>query len=302
VLKHLKPPIWANNMYTLSQWQSSGQFLNINGQQIFTKTAGSTNKPALLLIHGFPSASWDWEGMWDELSKHYFLVTLDMLGFGLSDKPINATYKITEQADLYTQFLKRLNITDVHILAHDYGDTVAQELLARQVAAKSEIRIQSVCFLNGGLFPHVHKPLFIQKLLLSKLGWIVPKLMSKQKFAKNLTNIFGKHTPPAPLVIDTFWALLNHNNGLRVMPKLINYITQRKKNEQRWVGAIINSNIPVTFIAGEQDPISGKHMLEHYKKKVPNARVQGFADLGHYPQVEDAKAITQAYLNFRKQI
>jgi len=289
-------------MYTLSQWQTNGQFIDINANQIFTKTAGDANNPALLLIHGFPSASWDWEGMWDELSKHYFLVTLDMLGFGLSDKPINAPYKITEQADLYTQFLKRLNITDVHILAHDYGDTVAQELLARQVATKSEIRINSVCFLNGGLFPHVHKPLFIQKLLLSKLGWIVPKLMSKQKFVKNLTTIFGKNTPPAPLVIDTLWALLIYNNGLRVMPMLIKYITQRKLNEQRWVGAIINSDIPVTFIAGEQDPISGKHMLEHYKKKVPNARVQGFVELGHYPQIEDAKAITFAYLNFRKQI
>jgi len=289
-------------MYTLSQWQTNGQFIDINANQIFTKTAGDANNPALLLIHGFPSASWDWEGMWDELSKHYFLVTLDMLGFGLSDKPINAPYKITEQADLYTQFLKRLNITDVHILAHDYGDTVAQELLARQVATKSEIRINSVCFLNGGLFPHVHKPLFIQKLLLSKLGWIVPKLMSKQKFVKNLTTIFGKNTPPAPLVIDTLWALLIFNNGLRVMPMLIKYITQRKQNEQRWVGAIINSDIPVTFIAGEQDPISGKHMLEHYKKKVPNARVQGFVELGHYPQIEDAKAITFAYLNFRKQI
>jgi len=289
-------------MYTLSQWQTNGQFIDINANQIFTKTAGDANNPALLLIHGFPSASWDWEGMWDELSKHYFLVTLDMLGFGLSDKPINAPYKITEQADLYTQFLKRLNITDVHILAHDYGDTVAQELLARQVATKSEIRIHSVCFLNGGLFPHVHKPLFIQKLLLSKLGWIVPKLMSKQKFVKNLTTIFGKNTPPVPLVIDTLWALLIYNNGLRVMPMLIKYITQRKQNEQRWVGAIINSDIPVTFIAGEQDPISGKHMLEHYKKKVPNARVQGFVELGHYPQIEDAKAITFAYLNFRKQI
>jgi len=289
-------------MYTLSQWQTNGQFIDINANQIFTKTAGDANNPALLLIHGFPSASWDWEGMWDELSKHYFLVTLDMLGFGLSDKPINAPYKITEQADLYTQFLKRLNITDVHILAHDYGDTVAQELLARQVATKSEIRINSVCFLNGGLFPHVHKPLFIQKLLLSKLGWIVPKLMSKQKFVKNLTTIFGKNTPPAPLVIDTLWALLIFNNGLRVMPMLIKYITQRKQNEQRWVGAIINSDIPVTFIAGEQDPIPGKHMLEHYKKKVPNARVQGFVELGHYPQIENAKAITVAYLNFRKQI
>ncbi|MEJ2912528.1 alpha/beta fold hydrolase [Pseudoalteromonas sp. C12FD-1] len=289
-------------MYTLSQWQTNGQFIDINANQIFTKTAGDANNPALLLIHGFPSASWDWEGMWDELIKHYFLVTLDMLGFGLSDKPINATYKITEQADLYTQFLKRLNITDVHILAHDYGDTVAQELLARQVAAQSEIRIHSVCYLNGGLFPQVHKPLFIQKLLLSKLGWLVPKLMSKQKFAKNLITIFGKNTPPAPMVINTFWALLIYNNGLRVMPKLIKYITQRQQNEQRWVGAMINSDIPITFIAGEQDPISGKHMLEHYKKTIPNARVQGFVELGHYPQIEDAKAITEAYLNFRKQI
>ena len=289
-------------MYTLSQWQSNGQFIDINAKQIFTQTAGSANNPALLLIHGFPSASWDWEGMWAELKKHYFLVTLDMLGFGLSDKPINAAYNITEQADLYTQFLKRLNITNVHLLAHDYGDTVAQELLARQVAAQSDIRIHSVCFLNGGLFPHIHKPLFIQKLLLSKLGWLVPKLMSKQKFAKNLITIFGKNTPPAPMVIDTLWALLIYNKGLRVMPKLIKYITQRKQNELRWVGAMINSDIPVTFIAGEQDPISGKHMLEHYKKTIPNARVQGFVELGHYPQIEDAKAITEAYLKFRKQI
>ena len=267
-------------MYTLSQWQTNGQFIDINANQIFTKTAGDANNPALLLIHGFPSASWDWEGMWNELSKHYFLVTLDMLGFGLSDKPINATYKITEQADLYTQFLKCLNITDVHILAHDYGDTVAQELLARQVAAKSEIRIHSVCFLNGGLFPQVHKPLFIQKLLLSKLGWIVPKLMSKQKFAKNLTTIFGKHTPPAPLVIDTLWALLIYNNGLRVMPKLIKYITQRKQNEQRWVGAIINSDIPVTFIAGEQDPISVNTCLSIIKRKYQMGAYKGLLNLG----------------------
>ena len=302
VLQQLNTKALVHNMYSLSQWQLSGQFININGHQIFTKTAGNTHNPALVLIHGFPSASWDWEGMWDELSKHYFLVTLDMLGFGLSDKPFKADYKIAEQADLYTHLLQRLNISNVHILAHDYGDTVAQELLARQVANQSEVHIHSVCFLNGGLFPQAHKPLFIQKLLLSKLGWIVPKLMSKQKFSKNLTSIFGANTPPAPVVIDTLWALLNHNDGLRVMPKLINYITQRKQNEQRWVTAIINSDIPVIFIVGEQDPISGKHMLEQYEKIIPNARTHSFAELGHYPQVEDAKAITQAYLNFRKQV
>ncbi|WP_350603336.1 alpha/beta hydrolase [Pseudoalteromonas sp. SMN1298-MNA-CIBAN-0114] len=286
-------------MFSLQQWQSQGQFTQISGHQIFTKTAGDITKPALLLIHGFPSASWDWEGMWQTLSEHYFVITLDMLGFGLSDKPINATYKITEQADLYTQFLKTLNINDVHILAHDYGDTVAQELLARQVHNQSAITINSVCFLNGGLFPEVHKPLFIQKLLLSKLGWIVPKLMNKQKFGNNLLTIFGKSTPPSKQVVDTLWELIIYKDGLAVMPKLISYIKQRQQNRARWVGATINSNIPLTFIAGAEDPISGKHMIEHYKKLIPNARVQEFVELGHYPQVENPDAITQAYLNFR---
>ena len=286
-------------MFSLQQWQSQGQFTQISGHQIFTKTAGDITKPALLLIHGFPSASWDWEGMWQTLSEHYFVITLDMLGFGLSDKPKNAGYKITEQADLYTQFLKTLNINDIHILAHDYGDTVAQELLARQVVSQSDFKINSVCFLNGGLFSEVHKPLFIQKLLLSKLGWIVPKLMNKQKFANNLVTIFSKSTPPSKQVVDTLWELLIYKDGLAVMPKLISYIKQRQQNRERWVGAIINSNIQLTFIAGAEDPISGKHMIEHYKKLIPNARVQEFVELGHYPQVENPDAITQAYLDFR---
>ncbi|MGY8835160.1 MAG: alpha/beta fold hydrolase [Enterobacterales bacterium] len=286
-------------MFSLQQWRSQGSFTKINGHQIFTKIAGDVTNPALLLIHGFPSASWDWEGMWQTLSDHYFVITLDMLGFGLSDKPKNADYKITEQADLYTQFLKRLNINDVHILAHDYGDTVAQELLARQVHNQSAITINSVCFLNGGLFPEVHRPLFVQKLLLSKLGWLVPKLMNKQKFANNLVTIFGKNTPPTTQVIDTLWELLIYKDGLAVMPKLISYIMQRQQNRERWVGAIVNSHIPLTFIAGAEDPISGKHMIEHYKQLIPNASVKEFSELGHYPQVEDANAIAQAYLSFR---
>jgi pimeloyl-ACP methyl ester carboxylesterase len=289
-------------MLTLQQWRSQGRFIHINGHKVFTNTAGDITKPALLLIHGFPSASWDWEGMWQALSEHYFVITLDMLGFGLSDKPKNADYKITEQADLYTQFLNTLNINDIHILAHDYGDTVAQEILARQVHNQSSITINSVCFLNGGLFPEVHKPLFIQKLLVSKLGWLVPKLMNKQKFANNLVTVFGKNTPPSTQVIDTLWTLLIYNDGLSVMPKLIHYINQRRQNRERWVGAIISSNIPITFIAGGEDPISGKHMIEHYKKLIPNANVKEFPELGHYPQVEDADAITQAYLKFREAI
>ena len=286
-------------MIQLREWQQQGQFLSINDQQIFTRQAGDRKAPALLLIHGYPSASWDWEGMWHELTQHYFVVTLDMLGFGFSDKPKNVDYLISQQADIYEVVLQQFGVSHYHILAHDYGDTVAQELLARQLDGNSTLSINSVCFLNGGLFPETHKPLLIQTLLLSPLGPLVSKLINKQKFAANLQRIFGPSTPPTPQVIDALWQLLNHNNGLAVMHKLINYITQRKQHRERWVGAIINSTIPIKLIAGAKDPISGQHMIDHYRKLILHADVTELPTLGHYPQVEDANAIIAAYLQFR---
>ena len=294
-------------MITLSEWKEEGQFQTINDQQIFTRQGGDKNSPVLLLIHGYPSASWDWEGMWKALTDCYYVITLDMLGFGLSAKPKNSRYLITEQADIFHNYLKKLNISHYHILAHDYGDTVAQEMLARQVNVNNSVdqdrpRIDSVCFLNGGLFPETHRPLLIQKLLLSPLGVLISKLTNKQRFEKNLQRIFGPATQPTYEVVDTLWQLLNHNNGLAVMHKLINYIPQRNQHRERWVGAIINSNVPVKLINGTKDPISGQHMVNRYRELIPNADVTEMPKLGHYPQIEDAEAICEVYLQFRKTI
>lgn len=295
---HLK----SNLMITLSEWEKGGQYEVINNHRIYTRHAGDSLAPTLLLIHGYPSASWDWEGMWDELTKHYHVITLDMLGFGLSDKPKDVHYSISLQADIFESYLQRFEISHYHILAHDYGDTVALELLARQVDNRSKIRIESLCFLNGGLFPETHKPLLIQKLLLSPLGSLISKLINKKKFHVNLQNVFGPSTPPSKEVVDTLWLLLTHNNGVAVMHKLINYITERKQNRERWVGAIVNSTISIKLIAGAKDPISGQHMIDHYRRLVPNANITTMSNLGHYPQVEDPDAISAAYLLFRQSV
>lgn len=294
-------------MITLKEWQQQGQLETINGQQIFTRQGGDKESPVLVLIHGYPSASWDWEGMWAALTARYYVITLDMLGFGLSAKPKKANYLITEQADIFKAYLNKLNISAYHILAHDYGDTVAQELLARQVnkkenVSKNEPHINSICFLNGGLFPETHKPVLIQKLLLSPLGPLISKLITQEKFSNTLRKIFGPATPPTPKVVDTLWQLLQHNNGLAVMHKLINYIPQRQQNRERWVGALINSDVPLKLIDGAKDPISGQHMVVRYRQIVPNANVTEMPELGHYPQIEDAEAITTAYLQFRDSI
>src|SRR5512133_2659710 len=118
-------------MISLDEWERSGTFTTLQGHRIFCREGGDPSAPALVLIHGFPTASWDYEALWEPLCQRYRVITLDMLGFGLSAKP-DAPYSILRQADLFEARLAELGITDFHVLAHDYGDTVAQELLARE--------------------------------------------------------------------------------------------------------------------------------------------------------------------------
>ena len=148
----------------INQWRENGQFLKIDGQQIFYRSEGEG--PVLLFIHGYPTASFDWVKVWPALSSQYRCVTLDMLGFGFSSKAPKK-YLIKEQASVINTLLKHLQISRAHILSHDYGDTVAQELLAQHNENTLSFTIESLHLLNGGLFPETHLALPIQKLLLS---------------------------------------------------------------------------------------------------------------------------------------
>ena len=125
---------------------------------------------------------------------------------GLSDKPRRKKYLITEQAEAQIALLKARGITDIHILAHDYGVTVSQELLARQAeGALQGITLKSIVFLNGGLYPDMHRARPIQKLLAGPFGPLISRFMSQKRFAKSFSEIFGSQTQPSAEELDAFW-------------------------------------------------------------------------------------------------
>ena len=285
---------------SLADWADAGRKIVWRGHAIFTRHGGRPDAPVLVLIHGFPTASWDWEALWAPLAERWRLVTLDMIGFGLSDKPARHDYSLMEQADLFEHVLALEGIAEYHVLAHDYGDTVAQELLARQAEAGERPRMRSAALLNGGLFPETHRPALIQRLLLSPLGPLVGRLASRRSIARTMRRIFGPRTPPDDTLIDAFWTLMTANGGTAVMHRLIGYIVERRVHRARWVGALQDARVPLKLIDGAADPISGAHMAARYCELVPRPDVTMLDDIGHYPQVEAPAAVLAAYLEFRE--
>ena len=283
----------------LDDWRSRGRGLSFRGHAIRYWTAGE-GEP-LLLIHGFPTASWDWHYLWQPLAQRYRVIACDMLGFGYSAKPRGHVYNLLEQADLQQALLAHLNVTEpVHVLAHDYGDSVAQELIARH--QEGRLALASCVFLNGGLFPETHRPVLMQKLLLSPLGPLLGPLFSRSKLKANLTKVFGPQTPPSEAELDAFWALIAHNDGPKVMHRLIRYMLDRRVNRERWVAAMQETTVPLRVIDGARDPISGAHMVTRYHELIESPDTVLLAAIGHYPQTEAPAEVLDHYLQFRDRL
>lgn len=286
----------------LSSWKSSGKHFTYKGKhQIFYQEAGKGE--VLLLLHGFPTASWDWNKIWNRLLAHRFrLIAPDFIGFGFSDKPRDYTYSILDQADLVENLVGELRIKKAHVLAHDYGDTVMQELLARDIdrrkAGEEGVQYLSVALLNGGLFPETHMARRIQKLLLSRIGFVLTWFMGKEKLTKSFQEIFGPNTQASDQEMDEFWQLIEYKKGKYNFHKLIHYMTDRINNRERWVACLQNSPVPVRVIDGAYDPVSGAHMVARYRELIPNPDTVLLENIGHYPQTEAPEAVLKHYWEF----
>ncbi|HWU68561.1 MAG TPA: alpha/beta hydrolase [Stenotrophobium sp.] len=284
---------------TPTQWQQGGRRFDWRDHDIFFRDEGSGDS-ALLCIHGFPTASWDWTPIWPALCQRFArVIAPDMLGFGFSAKPSRHNYSLMEQADLHVALLAHAGIRRVHILAHDYGVSVTQELLARQLEnATPAFQIESVTLLNGGLFPETHRITVMQKILRSPLGSVATRLMTRSRFRKSFSLVFGPATKPGMREIDDFWQLIQYNNGARVMHRLIRYVDERRWHRERWVGALIRTPVPIRLINGPEDPVSGAHMVARYRELVPQPDVVSLDGIGHYPQVEAPQRTLEAFFAF----
>ncbi len=286
----------------LQQWCDGGRTFEHAGRSLFYRDEGSG--PVLLCLHGYPTASWDWHRLWPLLVGHYRLIAVDMLGFGFSDKPRGHRYSIGEQATLHEALLASLRIDRVHVLAHDYGDTVAQELMARHARRREGnepgLQLDSVSLLNGGLFPETHHARTIQTLLRSPLGPVLVRLLDQRAFARSFTPIFGAGTQPDASELARFWALIEHNGGRLLMGRLLHYVAERKRHRERWVGALADANMPLQLVIGMDDPVSGADMASRWRELVPRGRLVELDGIGHYPQWECAPRVAAAVTEWAK--
>jgi pimeloyl-ACP methyl ester carboxylesterase len=276
-------------MLSLEEWFGTGCHVRVAlgaaAYRIYVRVEGEG--PWLTFLHGFPTCSWDFAKVSGPLRASHRLLLFDFLGFGDSDKPRGHDYSLFEQADLTEALWRHWGVTETGLVAHDYGDTVALELLARQKEGRLAARVDRAFFMNGGVYVDLQRPILAQKLLQKPvLGDLLTRLMGERAFAQQFGSVFSKRYPATREELRQHWAAVQRHGGVRNYPRLIRYLAERRAHRARWEAALEDAGAPMHFLWGLADPVSGRPIAERLRERVRAASLRALEDVGHYPQLE----------------
>lgn len=276
-------------------WRRGGRMVSTPAGSVFVRSAPGDG-PTVVLLHGFPSSSYDFRGVTERLCGRAWLA-LDFLGFGLSDKPRPHRYSLFEQADIVEKVLADAVRGPVVLLAHDMGTSVATELLARDIDGSLAVDLRAAVLTNGSVIIERASLRPIQKILRGPLGPLAARLVSRRGFTAGFAKLFSAGHPLSPDEAQAQWALLARDDGHRIAHLLSGYLHERVAHAPRWHGAVAGWTKPLGFLWGTADPVATTEVLAGLRELRPAARVIELPGVGHYPQIEVPDEFTAAAMS-----
>lgn len=275
-----------------AEWIAEGDHLETPAGRVFHRTQGQG--PVLVMLHGFPTWSYDWAEVAAALARDHRVVTLDFPGYGESQKRGGVNFSVAASADAVEALLRHLGIGRAALVIHDYGGIVGQELLDRRRKGRLSFAIDAVHVLNCGIVYSAYRPTRGQKMLATPLlGALVASRLGKAKLQAGLDSVRGDRKLTQG-EFDELWIGMSRDNGHRLAHRHIGYNAERAVHHQRWEEALFGYDGPLQLIWGLADPVSGRHVLDAARARLPAARIVTLPGVGHFPQSEAPDQVAAA--------
>jgi len=279
-------------MTAVGEWEALGSRIDVDGHAVWwcdlVPTGDLVGDPVLVL-HGFPSSSFDWRhvvGPWRAAGRR--VVLLDFLGFGLSDKP-DIRYGIAHHADCVEAVARAAGLDRVVLVTHDMGDSVGGEVLARDLDGTLGFDVSRRVLSNGSIYLGMAQLTAGQQALMGaadeRFDLASIGVDPQTGFLRGLAETFA--VAPDQDELDAQWELMARDRGHTLLTRTIRYQEDRMASEARFTGAIETHPSPLTVVWGELDPIAVLPMTAKLLEARPDAHLTVLDGVGHYPMIED---------------
>lgn len=288
---------------SLDAWSSRGSFHSVFDRQIFAVDEGDRDAEPLLVLHGFPTSSLDFHRCFERLTRRYRVVAHDHPGFGLSAKPPWYSYSLMEQADAALGLWRQLGIRSGHLLGHDYGTSVATELLARRERGLLPIQLESVTLTNGSVHIELTRLRLSQRIARSRfLGPLFGRLVFRAYFKNVMRRLWARPADARDADLEAMWQGIRRHRGQLRTHQISSYLAERTRFRHRWIGALCALDLPAHVLWGREDPVAVAAIARKLAEEIPRAELTWLDGVGHYPMLEAPERWSDAVLGFLERV
>lgn len=294
-----------------TQWRNRGSRFTwspgdgVNPVEVFHVETGDKANPPLLLVHGFPTCSVDWQALVDLLSDRYYVGALDFPGYGFSDKPKGWGYGLARDAQLLDHYLADvIGVESAIVVSHDRGTSVSLLHTLNDAAGETTTHVEHLVLTNGNIFLPLSNLTDFQRLILNPdSAAAVLEVVTAELLALGMGQAtFSPPRDASDPEIAALAATFAHADGMQVLPETVQYLVERAEHETEWLAQLGTTAVPTTVIWGMNDTVAPPRVPLHswddfLMLKPGRNRIYLVPDAGHYLQNDRPEALADALLH-----
>ena len=265
----------------------------VHGQRIAYLDVGAG--PPVILIHGFGGSMWQWEYQQHALSQHFRVLTLDLPGAGLSDKP-EIDYRPDQMLDFFAGFMDAVKIPQATLVGNSMGAGLAIGMALTHPAQVANL------VLIDGLPQHVMEkltsPSIRRALETTAPSWLVS--FGNMLFGGLMIESVLQEIVHDPALLTP--AVIERSNRNRQRPGLIKPIMAVRENIPLWESGFAmrlgEINHPTLVLWGEEDRVFPIAVGEGLHQTIKGSRFIRIPKAGHIPQWERPDVVNQELITF----
>jgi pimeloyl-ACP methyl ester carboxylesterase len=257
---------------------------------------GKDKNKHVLFIHGLGSSSIVWRDIPQALSEHFHTITVDLIGFGGSDKPNTADYTIKGFSKFIVDFLiERIGIMDkehkkISIVGHSLGGYIAA-----QVAIENKEMIEKLVLIDSsGLLEAPTQLLKDYRVAATDIN----PLTRHERVKRVLEDLYASPSRLLPVLVDLFGYTIEKPGAKHAFEVAFDNSTTTQIDPN---GFKQIEDIPCLVIWGEKDNLIPIEYYYKFKQQLPKASYAIIADAGHAPFVEKTALVYEKLRTFLMQ-
>jgi pimeloyl-ACP methyl ester carboxylesterase len=250
----------------------------------------------ILLLHGFGTSGYSWRKIVPALARDHRVITLDLRGFGASDKPLDEHYSIADQAEAVEAFIKQEDLKDLTVVGHSFGGGVTLAL-ALKLGKERPARIHDLVLLDTIAYRQP-LPVFFRLLQYPAVAQVSMTLIPPEVQATEALRLaYYERDKITARDIMEYASPLYSPAGKRALIATVNKLIPDDIDEiaERYK----TLKLPTQIIWCDADRIVPLALGRRLNENIPSAQLTVLSDCGHFPheeKPEETVAVIRAFI------